>query len=212
MQKTKTYLYLFKVFKTAYLSSKQRSAINKLHRRARENVDDLNVYLLDKNYPNAKIDDRIMYVMVDTRNPRFEAAMHIIKDCSYFKGVYQAYNINSHKAILRFLHPVTRQWDTLLDSKYSKIYRRDDGSVFLINDNDIVRSEYLVADPTTGEYKFSKEWHVMMRTQSYFEKNILPLTENLPKNEVEEIKNREYDDMLNLSKEIIDTSKSYEND
>lgn len=208
-RKTRTYKYLYKVFKVAYLSTDFQIALNRLKCRQNENFTNLNVFMQDKNFPGSSIEDSIFYIIVDTRNPRFEDAISKLQECPYFMGVYQYHDVRSDLAVVRVRHPIVRQWKALLESRYSDLYKKSDGSVFFINNDSEIMGHFKEIDPNTKKAVYNKEWHVMMRTEEYFNTKILPLTVGLSPNDIEEIKKNEFDDKINLKEETINSQQKY---
>lgn len=201
---TKTYRYIFKVFKVVYVNRDTSIAFEQLMCRPNERFEQTNVYLMDESIEGASLEDGLLYIVADTRNPRFDGCIYEIEKCNWYKGSYVCSGDNNLAAIV-IKHPVMRQYKAFIESKYSQIYRNDNGQIFFLTSDELVMNQYRTLDEKTGKWKFSKEWCVMTKDQDYFDENILPLTYRLTKEEIAAIKMNEYDDPLNIKKEIFNS-------
>lgn len=198
--------YIYNICKVVYYDTQFQIALSKLEPRGKneKHLDQIQVYLSDNSNPFYNIDSCIFHIVVDTRCPRFRESMLVLEQCQYYVGRYQLGHLKSNKCVLLMRHPVPRQWKAFIQSHYSKIYRNADNTIFFINNDENVRSYFREIDKSTGRIQMSKEWHCMMKTDSYFNEHILPLTSGLSDQEIREIKeNNEYDDVIDLKQETF---------
>ena len=200
------YKYLYLVCKSVYYEPTFQIALSRLEPRGKteSNLHKLEVYLADNSNPFYTVKDSIFHIIVDTRISRFRESINVLEQSPYYIGRYQYGHLWSNKCVILLKHPVPRQWKAFLNSQYSKIYRHSDNSVFFINNDEVVQSHYREVDRATGRIQMTKEWHCMMKTESYFNKYIAPLASGLSKEEIETIKKEnEYDDIINFEDETF---------
>lgn len=188
--------------------STEQVALSRMRPKINEEFEDINTFIGDKDNPNSSYINPIFYITVDIRNPRFYDNIITLMNSQYYVDHYLSGSLDSNICVIRMRHPIKRQWDTFIDSKYSNIYRGVDGQLFFIQSDESIISLFRKIDPKSGRVKMDKEWQVMTKSVDYFNNHILPLTHKLSEYDIKQIMiNNEYDEKINTEDETYCSTK-----
>jgi hypothetical protein len=190
MSKTKTYKYLYKMMKALYYRGACGKSLYRLDTSTKK-YDGMNVYLDDTTIPDSNESSALLFFKVDMNHTRFKSCISYIIECDDYVAHYvDRQDYTKCVVILKLPSFFYRAKLRLLESKYSEMFSNN------INElqNPIVAIEYS---------NYEKEYSVMTKDEKYFNTHILSLVSNLPEEEIEKIKQNEYDSRINKSIEVL---------
>ena len=187
MRKSKAYWYLFIPFRRFYLPATLE--------RSFADVKFDNVYLIDESYPDSDFSNMELFVLLNHQQHSYKQLINSIQEkCRYYINHYLV-NVDG-KTMIHFNFPCEESWNSFLDSKYSKMYPNKTNLL----KTKTFASNYLIKRTDQSYYRI--EYHALLHSEDYFNDYILPDIENEHERLIETIKNREYDDKINI-KELI---------
>lgn len=209
-ERTKLFKYMFGIEISIYNSIHIEKAFERLEPYyLNEPWDRINVYLDDEATTDYDLSEQLnseeplyMYhVKVDTRCSDFAQILDTLKTSPNYVDCYQCCDVDSHYAIIRFKVSVIRRISTLLDSKYSQLYKPEE-LTNIKKKQDIVRRYAKIN--ANNEVLFNEAMQVLTKDENAF--NAICEKFNITDEKTKSImKNNEYDSKYNLSLETINS-------
>lgn len=204
---TKTMKYLFGIELSMYNKKEVESAFENLNPYyLNEPWDQINVYLDDeattdydlKEQINSESPTFIYHVKVDTTHPDFEKYISTLKSSVNFIDCYQCGDVDCKYAIIRFKVSVNKRVKTMLESKYSEMYRKEE------LDN-IKKNKYIQLRYKDHETKdISEPIKILAKDEECF-KYICEKLKLTDEKTIAIMKQNEYDSKLKIENEIINS-------
>ena len=163
--------YMFFIEISVYFLTVDEQAVEDLQPRLGENFDQLNVFINDDNSVDYNIRNNmgdeseltyLYHILADTRNPRFEESLDVLRRHNKYVDCYQCGDINSNKAIIRMKPFVKTRMQHLINSEYSKMYKDNEFANMMKNVALQVRYSVWTED---NETIIHNSLQILMRTQ-----------------------------------------------
>lgn len=211
---TKFAKYMFFIEMGMYFPLTIQEAFQKLEPGLDETFKPLNVYIQDDNRKDYSILEQlesdnpsfIYHITCATNNPRFRAQLAIIQTYPNFVDCYQYENSTSNTAVIRCRLFVKSRMKKLVESKYSEMYAPQEYNSILNNAS--IAAIYAKFNYETKENEFNRAFHVLLRTDKFFNEMVdqLGLTDSKT---IEALRTNEFDSKYSIEKETLRFSNQY---